>query len=223
MRGDARRCRRRRGARNESAPQVTTTGCIGGPGGEAPATPATNADRVACVETVTQLPATMTRSPFPLSTELALPRHRPRPVDVAQHGTRSVARTLTVIFLALCPFAATAAQDVAAPMEPAALAARQVERGEQWFRSACLQCHAIGAVSNPDFRVKWGGRTALDLFGLISRTMPDGNPGSLSRGTYLAVTAYLLKLNGMPVAQAPLVGDSTALGGLRLAFPATPR
>ncbi|MBM3885246.1 MAG: cytochrome c [Gemmatimonadetes bacterium] len=155
----------------------------------------------------------------PLVNERPVPGHHPRPVD----AVRRLARALLIVYLALGPFATAAAQDTAAPTDPAALAARQVERGEQWFRSACLQCHAIGAVSNPDFRLKWGGRTAQDLFDLISRTMPDGDPGSLSRGAYLAITAYLLKLNGMPVASAPLAADSTALGGVRLAFPATPR
>ena len=115
------------------------------------------------------------------------------------------------------------AQDTAAPVDAATLAARQVERGAGWFRAACLECHALGAVSNPDFRLKWNGRSAHDLFDLISRTMPDGSPGSLGRGTYLAITAYLMQLNGMPVATAPLPADSTALGGIRLTFPSTPR
>lgn len=115
-----------------------------------------------------------------------------------------------------------AAQD-ATPPDSATLAARQVERGEQWFRAACLECHAIGVVASPDFRLKWGGRSAHDLFGFISRTMPDGNPGSLSRGTYLSIVAYLMKLNGMPAAPAPLVADTTALAAVRLAFPTSPR
>jgi cytochrome c5 len=135
---------------------------------------------------------------------------------------RGVIRAAVIAGLLLRPVSGAHAQE-AAPLDPAALAARQVERGEQWFRSACLQCHAVGAVSNPDFRLKWGGRTAQDLFDLISRTMPDGDPGSLSRGAYLAITAYLLKLNGMPVAPTPLATDSSALSSIRLAFPSTPR
>ena len=154
------------------------------------------------------------RSPAPNGP--AMPPSRP---PASHHtGFRAIA-----VALLLLPIAGAQGQEVAPALDPAALAARQVERGEQWFRSACLQCHALGAVSNPDFRLKWGGRTAQDLFDLISRTMPDGDPGSLSRGAYLAITAYLLKLNGMPVAAAPLAADSTTLGGIRLAFPSTPR
>ncbi|MFZ9899055.1 MAG: c-type cytochrome [Gemmatimonadaceae bacterium] len=146
---------------------------------------------------------------------------RPRSHPIASH--RTVIRATVIAGLLLHPGSRVQAQEAAPPLDSAALAARQVERGEQWFRAACLQCHALGAVSNPDFRLKWGGRSAQDLFDLISRTMPDGDPGSLSRGAYLAITAYLLTLNGMPVAPTPLAADSTSLGSLRLTFPSTPR
>lgn len=147
----------------------------------------------------------------------------PRSCRTSPTTPRRAHRRLVLLLAALAPCLPLRAQEAAAPADPAALAARQVERGEQWFRAACLECHAIGAVSNPDFRLKWGGRSAHDLFDLIARTMPDGTPGSLSRGAYLAITAYLMTLNGMPVAAAPLAADSTTLGGIRLAFPSTPR
>lgn len=146
---------------------------------------------------------------------------RPRSHPITSR--RTVIRATVIAGLLLHAVSRVQAQEAAPTLDSAALAARQVERGEQWFRSACLQCHALGAVSNPDFRLKWGGRTAQDLFDLISRTMPDGDPGSLSRGAYLAITAYLLKLNGMPVAPTPLAADSTILGSLRLTFPSAPR
>ena len=134
------------------------------------------------------------------------------------------ARALGALFaLALVGVPRPAAAQAAATPDSATLAARQVERGEQWFRAACLECHAIGVVSSPDFRLKWGGRSAHDLFDLISRTMPDGNPGSLSRGTYLSIVAYLMKLNGMPTAPVPLVADTSALAAVRLTFPSSPR
>ena len=69
-------------------------------------TPATNADRVACVETVTQLPATMTPVLSPLVIERPVPGHHPRPVD----AVRRLARALLVDRLALGPFATSAAQ-----------------------------------------------------------------------------------------------------------------
>jgi mono/diheme cytochrome c family protein len=105
--------------------------------------------------------------------------------------------------------------------DPAAAAARQLELGEQWFRSACLECHAVRGLDNADFRLKWGGRNALDLFELIRSTMPEHKPGSLTQGTYAAIVAYLLKLNGMPPSQR-LSSDSTQLAAIRLRFAAAP-
>lgn len=101
----------------------------------------------------------------------------------------------------------------------AAVAARQLDLGAQWFQATCVQCHAVGAVTNDDFRLKWTGRNAYELFERVRSTMPQSSPGSLSRGTYLAIVAYLMKLNGMPGAGRPVVGDSTALASVRLQFP----
>lgn len=104
----------------------------------------------------------------------------------------------------------------------AAAAARQLDAGEQWFRAACLECHAVRGLDNGDFRLKWGGRNAFDLFERIRSTMPESKPGSLTQGTYAALVAYLMKLNGMPVGVRRVSSDSTALASIRLTFPAVP-
>lgn len=103
---------------------------------------------------------------------------------------------------------------------PADAAAKQLDVGEQWFRSACIECHAVGALANGDFRLKWGGRSAWELFERIRSTMPETNPGSLTPGTYAAIAAYLIRLNGMSVATRLSASDSSALTKLRLTFPA---
>lgn len=130
---------------------------------------------------------------------------------------------LAVIGALACTLSAgLSAQSSASPDSVAALAARQLDLGEQWYRSACAECHAVKALDNADFRHKWNGRSAFDLFSLIRTTMPDSRPGSLTQGTYVAILAYLLKLNGMPPAARRLSSDSTALSALRLSFPASP-
>ncbi len=112
------------------------------------------------------------------------------------------------------------AQSSASGDSATAAAARQLDLGEQWYRSACAECHAVKALDNADFRHKWNGQSAFDLFSLIRNTMPESRPGSLTQGTYVAIVVYLMKLNGMPAGSRRLTSDSTALAALRLTFPA---
>jgi mono/diheme cytochrome c family protein len=100
-----------------------------------------------------------------------------------------------------------------------AAAAQQVDIGEQWFRASCLECHAVGSLSNADFRLKWSGKTAFELYESIRKTMPEEAPGSLTGPTYVSVVAYLLRQNGMPIGTA-LPSDSAGLSAVRLAFSA---
>ena len=102
----------------------------------------------------------------------------------------------------------------------AAAATRQLEVGEQWFRSVCMECHATGTLNNPDFRLAWRGRNAFELFERIRSTMPANKPGTLTQGTYASIVAYLMKVNGMPVGTRRVSSDSSALASIRLVFPA---
>lgn len=128
----------------------------------------------------------------------------------------------TVLLLALlgAPFATTGgAQDpMPAPVDSAAEAVKQMELGEQWFRAACYECHATGTLANADFRLKWAGRSAYELFESIRSTMPESDPGSLTQGTYVAVVSYLMKMNGMPVGTSALPADSAGLSIVKLMF-----
>lgn len=122
-----------------------------------------------------------------------------------------------VALLAAVPLAA----QEPTPADTAAVT-RQLEAGQQWFSSVCFECHADN-VADADFKAKWNGRTAYDLFDRMRNTMPDSDPGSLTYETYLALTAYLMKLNGMPSGTARLPSDSTALATVKLVFPSTLR
>jgi mono/diheme cytochrome c family protein len=125
-----------------------------------------------------------------------------------------------VLAIGFTPRAMAQAPAPAAAESLAAVAVRQVEVGEQWYRSACITCHAVTVVSNDDFRLKWQGRSAFELFERIRSTMPASKPGSLSSGTYAAIVAYLMKLNGMPVGARPVRSDSVSLSHIRLALTA---
>jgi cytochrome c5 len=138
-------------------------------------------------------------------------------------SSRRVHRLLVgaTVLLAFTP-ARTLAQDAPSADSLAAAAARQLDVGEQWYRSVCLECHASGNLMNPDFRLAWRGKSALDLFSRVRSTMPQNRPGTLSQGTYAAIVAYLMKANGLPVGSRRVSSDSTALASIRLAFPSAP-
>jgi S-disulfanyl-L-cysteine oxidoreductase SoxD len=127
-----------------------------------------------------------------------------------------------LLTLALCTATAGAPArlDATTADSAAAAAARQLDVGEQWFKAACLECHASGNLTNPDFRLAWRGKSAFELFERIRSTMPQNKPGTLSQGTYASIVAYLMKVNGLAVGTRRLTSDSTALASIRLTFPA---
>lgn len=94
----------------------------------------------------------------------------------------------------------------------------QAVRGRQWFESACQSCHETKDMTSPDFKVKWTGRTAFDLFEIISTTMPEQEPGSLAQRTYVDIVAYLMQLNGVPAGTTALAAEPLALSSARLTF-----
>ena len=95
----------------------------------------------------------------------------------------------------------------------------QSARGDKVFSQVCINCHTRRDMSGPDFRLKWNGQTAYDLFNLVRTTMPDSAPGSLSHDSYVDVTAYMMKLNGVRAGVTPLPVDSL-LRHIKLDIPA---
>ena len=116
----------------------------------------------------------------------------------------------------MAPTTATAQSDI-----PPTYTDSQAVRGGQWFAARCQSCHPSRDMSSPDFKVRWGGLTALDLYSIISTTMPQNEPGTLSRRAYADVVAYLMQINGLQAGSTPLAADSTALSAARLSFAST--
>jgi hypothetical protein len=61
------------------------------------------------------------------------------------------------------------------------------------------------------FQFSWDRRTVGDLYEHISETMPEDDPGSLTRQQYVDVVAYILRLNGFPAGRDELVPGTAAL------------
>ena len=95
----------------------------------------------------------------------------------------------------------------------------QASRGEQRFSQVCAGCHSNNEFRGGRFRIRWAGRTAGDIFEVMSTTMPEDDPGSLSLEDYANLLAYFLQLNGYPAGEEPLPGDVSALQNLRIEEP----
>ena len=88
---------------------------------------------------------------------------------------------------------------------------KEGDRGLEVYKGQCVRCHNVADHTSADFRLAWHGQTVRSLYDYLRGTMPDDDPGALSEQQYLDVTAYILKLNGMPAGETPLVADTIVL------------
>jgi len=99
----------------------------------------------------------------------------------------------------------------------------QVKRGEAVFGNICSACHNRAQfVGDGGFQKNWEGRTFFDVFDQLRNTMPNDNPGGLSRREYVDVLIYLLRQNGHPAGDADLALTDASLKAIRIVAPAAP-
>jgi S-disulfanyl-L-cysteine oxidoreductase SoxD len=94
--------------------------------------------------------------------------------------------------------------------------AAQASTGQQVFQKVCSSCHTLAEHTGRKFQAKWSGTTVGEMFDLVSSTMPDGNPGSLTPDEYASVIAYFLKETGYPEGQQELPAQSADLMKIRI-------
>jgi len=136
--------------------------------------------------------------------------HRGMSLNHTKGNRMSAARVMGGLTLCLLAgLGREAAAQNAAP--PGVYTAEQSTRGEEVYRKECSRCHSTKDHSSADFRQSWNGQSVRALFDYLRFTMPDDDPAALNEQQYLDVTAYLLKLNGMPSGESALVADTTAL------------
>jgi hypothetical protein len=77
-----------------------------------------------------------------------------------------------------------------------------------------------GEMSPPltggEFLSNWNGLTLGDLFERIRTTMPQNNPGKLSREVNAAITAYILSVNKFPAGKTELPYATEFLKEIRI-------
>jgi mono/diheme cytochrome c family protein len=103
-------------------------------------------------------------------------------------------------------------------------AQEQADRGHSFYNQYCASCHgdmlAGGEVAPPlaggDFLANWNGLTVGDLFERIRRSMPQNDPGRLSRQQNADVLAYMLSFNKFPAGKTELAHDTELLKQIRI-------
>jgi mono/diheme cytochrome c family protein len=103
----------------------------------------------------------------------------------------------------------------------------QAIRGQALYYAHCLSCHGedmagldrAPPLAGPQFSGVWEGES---LGGLAKRidTMPPEQPGTLSRDETVAILAYMLWYNGLPIGEMPLSTEPGVLA--EMAFHAPP-
>ncbi len=93
--------------------------------------------------------------------------------------------------------------------------AAQAERGAQLFQEKCRMCHIPAEQVGPSFQAKWGRKGPGPLFRYISGTMPQNQPGTLSKPDYAALVAYYLRESGFAPGLSDLSSNVRELDVIR--------
>ena len=120
---------------------------------------------------------------------------------------------LALVFL---PALAFAQGDPAEKPAIATISDVQAQRGEVAFRANCSTCHTVKQFVSSEFAKTWNERPAFDLFEQLRTTMPQDNPGKLTRQQYIDVVTYLFKSNGASSGEQEIGADDDALKQARV-------
>jgi S-disulfanyl-L-cysteine oxidoreductase SoxD len=99
----------------------------------------------------------------------------------------------------------------------------QAKRGEALYSQNCARCHGpdltggetAPALASPDFKSNWSGLSVDDLFERIKISMPQDNPGSLSRQQTADTLAFILSRGGFPAGEIELAREAEVLKQIR--------
>jgi mono/diheme cytochrome c family protein len=105
----------------------------------------------------------------------------------------------------------------------------QATRGQAIFKDKCAPCHGEmleGLLGPPlagdEFLKAWGNQPLSELVNKIQKTMPQSEPGTLTRPQAIDLVAHILQAGKFPAGQAALPEGEDALKQVTLAPAAAP-
>jgi mono/diheme cytochrome c family protein len=108
---------------------------------------------------------------------------------------------------------------------PAAFAPDIAVQGSVVYSTKCASCHGAAleggggpALKGPEFK-SLAASQSLDgqaLLKIVTETMPQAEPGSLTKDQYFQVVAFILAQNGHPAGSAPLSANGAQLKSIDL-------
>ncbi len=134
---------------------------------------------------------------------------------------RLIAACVLTAQLGACTAATGASAPVVAAAQPVArgfFTPGQASRGERRFTQLCADCHRTVEITRSWFSGMVHD-TAAELFTVMSMTMPESSPGSLSDDQYADILAFLLRLNNYPAGEVELTADPAMLANVPIPAP----
>jgi S-disulfanyl-L-cysteine oxidoreductase SoxD len=124
------------------------------------------------------------------------------------------------------PAAASQAATTASPagsVQEGVYTEEQAKRGAAIYEKECSSCHGstmegldmAPPLSGAAFIANWNGLTVGDLFERIRLSMPQDDPGRLSRQQDADVLAFILSVNKFPAGKSELARETEPLKQIR--------
>ena len=99
----------------------------------------------------------------------------------------------------------------------------QARRGEPMYQEYCASCHGpdmsggemAPGLTGGEFSSNWNDLTLGQLFDRMRTSMPQNNPGSLTRQQIADILAFILSKGNAPAGQTELPTQSEVLGTIK--------